>query len=1467
MHRFLLTLIISFFLLVSLDSSAQTVDFEIDVTEVNWGISGDCYSGPDPRIYVELSYDGVRRSGQWRYERDDQADGSVWRNNFTTNPGTYTGSIVLASANATAFLYAFEDDDAACDNLPCVACSNGGPDDATCGYGGTNYCNGTAGTPGYNSGVQWKQIGGPTFMPSQDFCAWSTTQEGTRTCSEDASGCLQWGARWRWRWSYAAGSIAAATTAGVVALSVAGDATMCDGGNPSVINNSTNGTIYPRGTVLWQQNVNGAGWTDIAGTSVTNATASNATANQTYDPPALAISGGATTTYQFRRAVRYCTSYSAGTTTDYGSNVITITVVPDPNAPSATKNPNTTDVCLGTNISLVSPVKGSLPGAACSGFEYNINGGGWGATANLTTVALGTNTIDIRVAGGCANGCNVSAPTSYSWNVVAQPTSPTTATAIPVTSNNQCAGTTLTLDVAGATGGAAGLSCSIQYQYSLDGGLTWSGISTTIPSFSAVYPAGPTKTNIIQARRNSCQTGCTGPTAWATVATWTIVPDPSAPTTATASPSTAANQCEGTTLTLSAGASGGTNAGVGCTIRYQYSTDGGTTWIGPSATIPSFAAVYPAGATKTNIIQANRSSCQTGCDDSPWATMATWTIVQDPTSPTTATLNPNVASVCDGTTLSLAGAATGGNAGVSCSIEYRFSTDGGSSWSSASTSIPSFSAVGTSSNDNIIEVRRNSCQSGCDQPTAWNEIARWSTVPDPDAPNTSTPSPSDATVCAGTTLTLSGVASGGNPGLGCSIEYQYSTDNGSSWTNTATSVPSFAAVSGANNIIQARRSGCQAGCNTSSWFTAGTWVVVAQPVAGTLAKTPNSAAVCEGDNVSAALTAGTGGAGTVVDELDYRTDDGTGFTAWAPYTSTTNIPTTGLITIEIRTYRTSSVAGCTTSSTNTVSWTVLPQPVSGTLSKTPNVTNVCEGTSVSAALTAGSGGAGTVTDVLEYRFNGTGGWSSYTSGASLSTTGRTLVEVRTYRTATGPNCVTGTINTVSWVVDVAPVATPTSQLYTCDGTANLLATGISGGTTIAWEYVSGPVSPTGTTTSNPVLVTFSTPGTGVYNLLGSNTGCSNINLGTVNLVMPTTSTTNIATTASCGYCVVNDANTKIFYNGSGDIIAKIEDDPLTSPQKLDETEVCVRMDGSVQFVTDNIGYQQPYLPRQWTIHPSDNGAQNTTVTLYFTNAELTALQSAAFGGEYQFSGYYSLSMTKYPGGQNGSFTAPASLNGTHVDAAFSSYGSNHKAVFEVNSFSTFYIHPTLFPFAALPVELVSFTGWNQGSVNRLQWITASELNTSKYVIEKSTSPRNWEVIGEKSAAGNSNQRLTYDFTDNNPVIGNNYYRLKVIDNDGTFSYSNTINVPLAEAVSNNFVNVYPNPTGGQLNVEIQSTGLYDTKVSVFDVIGKKVFEKQTAVVKGLNTLQFDFSQFTKGTYVIQFADKDGKLHTTKFVKD
>ena len=415
----------------------------------------------------------------------------------------------------------------------------------------------------------------------------------------------------------------------------------------------------------------------------------------------------------------------------------------------------------------------------------------------------------------------------------------------------------------------------------------------------------------------------------------------------------------------------------------------------------------------------------------------------------------------------------------------------------------------------------------------------------------------------------------------------------------------------------------------------------------------------------------------------------------------------------------------------------------------------------------------------------------------------------------------------------------------------------------------------------------------------TNIGCSNTSTP-IDIVVNTRDDVVISTdTMNCYTCSIVDGKIYKYYDANGKLVAQLEDmtgSPYSS-SSLGNTEICVRRPtpniAPTPLVLTN-GYLDgmPYLRRYWSINPGTDNL-HARVTLFFNNAELDDLVSGATGSAYAFAkaNYASaLKVSKFPGGGALTFTGPdniytnnstaggesvvtggfANSHPTWTGAVFgpSIYGGgNYQVSFIVDEFSTFYINPVRFPYEVLPVELISFTGWNQGAVNRLQWVTAAELNTSKFVIEKSVDQGVWSVIGEKTAAGNSSQRLTYDFTDNSPIVGNNYYRLKVVDLDNTFSYSNTINIPVGEAVVNNFTRVYPNPTSGLLNVEIQSTDIYDTKIVAYDAIGKKVLDQSSSLNKGLNTLQLDFSKLANGSYILQFSDITGKVHTTKFVKD
>jgi hypothetical protein len=99
---------------------------------------------------------------------------------------------------------------------------------------------------------------------------------------------------------------------------------------------------------------------------------------------------------------------------------------------------------------------------------------------------------------------------------------------------------------------------------------------------------------------------------------------------------------------------------------------------------------------------------------------------------------------------------------------------------------------------------------------------------------------------------------------------------------------------------------------------------------------------------------------------------------------------------------------------------------------------------------------------------------------------------------------------------------------------------------------------------------------------------------------------------------------------------------------------------------------------------------------------------------------------------------------------------------------------------------------------QLTWQTATESNVAHYVIERSKNGSSYQKIGKVDAAGNSNTLQKYNFVDENPLTGNNYYRIRTNDNDGKFEYSPIIKIK----VVNKGTQIYPNITTPNSTVQL-----------------------------------------------------------------
>ena len=184
----------------------------------------------------------------------------------------------------------------------------------------------------------------------------------------------------------------------------------------------------------------------------------------------------------------------------------------------------------------------------------------------------------------------------------------------------------------------------------------------------------------------------------------------------------------------------------------------------------------------------------------------------------------------------------------------------------------------------------------------------------------------------------------------------------------------------------------------------------------------------------------------------------------------------------------------------------------------------------------------------------------------------------------------------------------------------------------------------------------------------------------------------------------------------------------------------------------------------------------------------------------------------------------------------------------------------------LPVTLVSFTGKpNRGMVN-LYWNTAAEFQVKKIIVERSCDGLNFDRLTEVTPKGNGNIGAAYTATDPYPFSGVGYYRLKIIDNDGSFTYSEVLHIqmPVKEI---SITQLYPNPVKDLLHVQVQSGKILSVQLTVFDIAGKQLFVKPVSLKNGLNDMNIPFHNIGSGVYIIQYVNAQGvKLGSFKVVK-
>ena len=184
----------------------------------------------------------------------------------------------------------------------------------------------------------------------------------------------------------------------------------------------------------------------------------------------------------------------------------------------------------------------------------------------------------------------------------------------------------------------------------------------------------------------------------------------------------------------------------------------------------------------------------------------------------------------------------------------------------------------------------------------------------------------------------------------------------------------------------------------------------------------------------------------------------------------------------------------------------------------------------------------------------------------------------------------------------------------------------------------------------------------------------------------------------------------------------------------------------------------------------------------------------------------------------------------------------------------------------LPLKLTEFTGNISGEKIKLRWHTVSEFNIKNIIVERSKDGISFYELTSILPRGNNGNGASYSAIDHFPFSGLNYYRLKIIDPDGHFAYSDIIKLEMSQKELV-ITQLFPNPVYDLLQLQLQSNKKQVIRFSVFDVTAKLLQSDVLNLMEGINNTTLSFGNFAAGMYFIHLKNEQGiDLGIFKIVK-
>jgi hypothetical protein len=304
---------------------------------------------------------------------------------------------------------------------------------------------------------------------------------------------------------------------------------------------------------------------------------------------------------------------------------------------------------------------------------------------------------------------------------------------------------------------------------------------------------------------------------------------------------------------------------------------------------------------------------------------------------------------------------------------------------------------------------------------------------------------------------------------------------------------------------------------------------------------------------------------------------------------------------------------------------------------------------------------------------------------------------------------------------------------------------------------------------------------------------------------------------------------------------------------------------------------QTYVKRYFDINPSSNAATATgTITLYFRNEDFVDYNTnrgtnpplpTVAGGANSDPAKANMTITQFHG--TSSTGQPGTYSGSTVDInpddnriVWNASLNAWEVTFTVTGFSGFFVHTGA---AVLPITMEYFKGRKQGSINLLSWKANCTSTSVLFEVERSMDGRNFSSIGNINAT-QARCASPFDFLDNHPLPGTNYYRLKTTEMDGNVAYSKVVTL-FTKNSGIEIVSLVPTLVD-KANAILNVSSYRDSKVDLFvtDVQGRIIRKITASLAAGNNILNINVSNLAAGSYNISGHTTEGKTRTVRFIK-